>query len=83
MRRWPKPGARTATASIVRCWLLETSMPSAGPSTFSASTTSGRWAFMTRSSAGRRSWGWEIGLFVMRIIGSSKTVSMRCLSCAM
>ena len=29
MRRWPKPGARAATASIVRCWLLATSMPSA------------------------------------------------------
>ena len=66
-RRWPKPGARTATACSVWCWLLATSIPSAEPSTFSARMTSGRGDFMTWSSAGRRSCAWEIGLFVMRM----------------
>ena len=77
MRRWPKPGARTATASSVPCGLLCTSIPSAAPSTFSARITSGRGSFMTSSSGGIRSWGAEIGLVVMKMYGSSKTVSMR------
>ena len=42
MRRCPKPGARTATASIVPCCLLGTSMPSALASAFSHRITSGR-----------------------------------------
>ena len=67
MRRCPKPGARTATASSVRCWRLATSIPNAEPSTFSARMTSGRGAFMTWSSAGKRSWALEIGLVVMRM----------------
>ena len=49
MRRWPKPGARTATASSVRCWLFVTSIPSAEPSTFSARITSGRGVDVVRS----------------------------------
>ena len=36
-----------------------------------------RVAAMTRSSTGRRSFGCESGLLVMRMCGSSKTVSMR------
>src|SRR4051795_2972041 len=77
MRRWPKPGARTATASSVRCWLFVTSIPSAEPSTFSARITSGRGDRITASSAGIRSCGCEIGSAVMRMYGSSRTVSIR------
>src|SRR4051812_31292620 len=77
MRRWPNPGARTATASSVRCWLFVTSIPSAEPSTFSARITSGRGDRMTASSVGMRSCGCEIGSAVMRMYGSSRTVSIR------
>ena len=62
-RRWPKPGARTATASSVRCCVLATSMPSALASTFSARITSGRGSFAsTASRIGSRSFGCFNGL---------------------
>ena len=80
MRRWPKPGARAATASRVLWRLLATSMPSAPPSTFSARMTSGRGSRMTWSSAGSRSLGCLSGLLVMKISGFSTTVSMRSVS---
>src|SRR3954463_16815912 len=83
MRRWPKPGARTATASSVRCWLFVTSIPSAEPSTFSARMTSGRGDFMTASNAGIRSCGCEMGSAVRRMYGSSRTVSIRARSLTM
>jgi hypothetical protein len=67
MRRWPNPGARTATACSVPCLLLWTSMPSAAPSTFSARITSGRGDFITLSSVGISSCGCEIGRLVMRM----------------
>ena len=71
MRRCPKPGARTATASSVPCEALWTSIPSAAPSTFSARITSGRGCFMTVSSSGIRSCTAEIGFVVMKMYGSS------------
>src|SRR4051812_45416069 len=83
MRRWPNPGARTATASSVRCWLFVTSIPSAEPSTFSARMTKGRGDFMTASSVGMRSCGCEIGSAVSRMYGSSRTVSIRVRSLTM
>ena len=80
IRRWPKPGARAATASIVLCWLLATSIPSAPPVMSSARISSGRGSFITASSVGSRSFGCLIGLLVIRISGLSKTVSIRCVS---
>ena len=71
MRRWPKPGARTATASSVPCDALCTSIPSAAPSTFSARITSGRGSFITASSSGIRSGIAEIGFVVMKMYGFS------------
>ncbi len=83
IRRWPKPGERTAIASSVPCEALCTSIPSAAPSTFSARITSGRGSFMTTLSSGIRSGTAEIGLVVMKTYGSSKTVSIRSWSVAM
>ncbi len=77
MRRWPKPGARTATASSVRCCVLATSIPSAEDSAFSARITIGRGSRDSASSTGIRSFGCFKGLFVMKTYGFSKTVSMR------
>ena len=77
MRRWPKPGARIAVASIVPCWLFCTSMPSAAPSTFSARMISGSGRRMTWPIAPMSSCTDEIGCVVISTYGFSSTVSIR------
>ena len=55
LRRSPKPGALTATLLNVPRILLTMSVARASPSTSSEMITSGRPAWMTFSSSGRRS----------------------------
>ena len=80
MRRCPKPGARTATASSVPCCVLDTSMPSALASAFSQRMMIGRGSLASALRIGRRSFGCLSALFVMKTYGFSKTVSIRCTS---
>ena len=72
MRRWPKPGARTATASIVPCWLFCTSMPSAGAVDLLGQDDQRLGPAMTWPIAPMSSWTEEIGCVVMRTYGFSK-----------
>ena len=78
MRRCPKPGARTATASSVRCCVLATSMPERASTRRSrpGSRSAADRATARPGSASGRS-GASSGLFVMKTYGFSNTVSMR------
>ena len=83
LRRSPKPGALTATAWNVPRSLLTTIVASDSPSTSSATISSGRPAWMTCSSTGRRSLTPPIFWFAIRMYGSSSTASMRSASVTM
>ena len=83
LRRSPKPGALTATAVKVPRSLLTTIVASASPSTSSDTISSGRPAWITCSSTGRRSLTDPIFWFATRMYGSSSTASMRSASVIM
>ena len=82
-RRSPKPGALIATTFKVPRSLFKSSVPSASPSTSSATMRSGRPDFITCSSSGIRSWIEETLRSVSRMKGSASTASMRSVSVAM
>jgi hypothetical protein len=74
-RRSPKPGARTATHGKIPFTWLCTSMLSAGPSTFSATISSGAGSRMIFSSSGMSSCTREIFSLLSSTYGLSSTAS--------
>ena len=77
LRRSPKPGALTAAPCKVPRSLLTTSVASASPSISSAIISSGRLSRATCSSSGRRSFIELIFFSWIRMIGFSRTTSIR------
>ena len=67
MRRWPKPG-RARRDGLDRAVLVvgDEHAERAAVDLLGEDQQRPR-AFITRSSVGSRSWGWEIGLVVMRM----------------